>query len=116
MKYWTGALGPMAIAALVSFGLGQPAAALERGPVCREPTVVDEMTREIRAREYYSQVDPALVTEQPTVDPGVVRCQVCVQATPYDITRFGEQPVRRCVAHDFEVRIVQAGFVVRDLR
>lgn len=89
--------------------------AWERGPVCREPTVVGEMTREIQAQDYYSQIDPALVTEQPTATPNVVNCQVCVQATPYDTTHFGNTPIRHCVAHSFEVRIVQAGFVVRSL-
>jgi hypothetical protein len=104
------------IAAVALIVSAQPALAWERGPVCREPTVVDEMAREIRTRQYYSQVDPALVTEQPTADPEIVRCQVCVQAAPYNMTRFGEQPVRQCIAHDFEVRIVQSGFVVHDLR
>jgi hypothetical protein len=105
-----------AIAVIVLIGSAQPALAWERGPVCREPTVVDEMAREIRTQQYYSRVDPALVTEQPTADPGIVRCQVCVQAAPYNLTRFGEKPIRQCIAHDFEVRIVQSGFVVRDLR
>jgi hypothetical protein len=86
----------LGLMALASIGGTQRAPAWERGPVCREPSVVDEITREIRAQAYYSQVDPALITEQPTVAPNVVRCQVCV--------------------HDFEIRIVQAGFVVRDLR
>ena len=88
----------------------------ERGPVCREPSVVDEMTREVRARDYYTSVDPRLVTEQPTADPQVVHCNVCVQLAPYDTLRFGDHPIQRCVAHGFEVRIVPAGFVVRDLR
>jgi hypothetical protein len=104
------------MALLGSMGAMHPASAWERGPVCREPTVVDEMTREIRTRSYYSRIDPALVTEQATVVPDLVRCQVCVQAAPYDMTRFGEEPNRHCVAHDFEIRIVQSGFVVRDLR
>jgi hypothetical protein len=104
------------IAAIVLIVSAQPATAWDRGPVCREPTVVDEIAREIRTQQYYSQVDPALITEQPTADPEVVRCQVCVQAAPYDMDRFGEQPIRRCVAHAFEVRIVQSGFVVRDPR
>jgi len=104
-----------ALAVLLS-GAAAPAMAWEPGPVCREASVVDEMTREIHARDYYSRVDPALVTEQLTIDPNVVRCDVCVQAAPYDMTRFGEQPIRHCVAHGFEVRILRLGFVVRDLR
>lgn len=93
-----------------------PARASERGPVCREPSVVDEITREVRTRDYYSLIDPRLVTEQPTADPRVVRCGVCVQSTPYDTTRFRDHPIEQCVARGFEVRILPAGFVVRDLR
>ena len=101
---------------LAPIGIAQPAKAWERGPVCRESSVVDEMTRQIRLEEYYTRVDPALVTEEATATANVVRCQVCVQAAPYETTRFGDRPIRQCVARDFEVRIVPAGFVVRDLR
>jgi hypothetical protein len=78
--------------------------------------VVDEMARAIRAQNYYTQVDPDLVTEQATSVANVVRCQVCVQAAPYEATLFGDRPVRHCLAHEFEVRILPAGFVVRDLQ
>ncbi|MDR3529058.1 MAG: hypothetical protein P4L90_00675 [Rhodopila sp.] len=111
-----GRLAAVTTAILVSAGSGVPALAWERGPVCREPSVVDEMTRQIRDRDYYSIVDPQLVTEQPTADPRMVRCQVCVQLAPYDMTRFGDYPIKRCVAHGFEVQILSSGFVVRDLR
>ena len=79
-----------AIAAIALIVTAQPVLALDRGPVCREPTVVDEMTREIRTQQYYSQVDPALVTEQPTATSNVVRCQVCVQ-----VGAVQHDPVRR---------------------
>ena len=74
------------------------------------------MTREIRAQNYYTWIDPALVTEQATSVATVVRCQVCVLSGPYEMTRFGDRPVRQCLAHEFEVRIVPAGFVVRNLQ
>ena len=93
-----------------------PAAAGLPDPVCRQPSVIDEMTREVRDNDYYSEVDPRLVTETPTPDPAVVACQVCVLAAPFNTTRFGEQPVRQCVEHGFEVRILRGGFVVRDLK
>jgi hypothetical protein len=93
-----------------------PAMAQTRRPVCREDSVVDQMTREVRAQNYYTSVNPRLVTEQPTADPNVVRCQVCVQSEPYDTLRFGERPIERCLAHEFEVQIKPGGFVVRDLR
>jgi hypothetical protein len=103
------------IAVLLAPCAAEPARAGDRGPVCREPAVVDEMTREIRATTYYAEVDPRLVTEQPTIDSRVVRCQVCVRMAPYDTMRFGDRPIRQCLAHGFEVLILPTGFVVRDL-
>jgi hypothetical protein len=94
----------------------EPAIAGERGPVCREPSVVDEMTREIRDHDYYSRVNPRLVTETPTADANLVRCQVCVQSAPYDTIRFGDQPIRQCLEHGFDVQILQNGFIVHDLK
>ena len=111
MERWLGI-----VAMLAAFVTVQPASARERGPVCREPSVVDEMARQIRLTNYYSFVNPTLVTEQATRMDNVVRCQVCVQSAPYDMTRFGDRPIRQCLAHGFEVRIVPAGFVVRDLQ
>ena len=108
MKRWIVMLAVLAAA--------RPACAWERGPVCREPSVVDEMTRAVRAQNYYTRIDPGLVTEQATSVANVVRCQVCVLAAPYEATRFGDRPVRHCLAHEFEVRILPAGFVVRDLQ
>jgi hypothetical protein len=106
MKPW------IAVAAM-TFVSG-PALALEPGPVCREPSVVDEMAREIRAKNYYTYVDPRLVTEQQTPAGNVVRCQVCVLATPYNQTTANDQPVRQCEPHGFDVRILPSGFLVTD--
>jgi hypothetical protein len=94
----------------------QPAMAAEHGPVCREPSVVDEISREVRARDYYGSVDPRLVIEQPTADPLVVRCDVCVLSAPYDTRRFGNEPVAHCLYHDFDVQILSGGFVVHARR
>ena len=110
MKQWIAVL-----VLLTPIGVVQPGYAWERGPVCREPSVVDEMKREIRLQNYYTQVNPNLVIEQSTAEANVVRCQVCVQAAPYEMTRFGDRPIRQCMAHAFEVRILPAGFLVRDL-
>jgi hypothetical protein len=111
MKPWSAAF-----AVLASFGSVAPSNAGDRGPVCRLPTVVAEITREVHAQNYYSKVNPELVTETPTLIPNLVHCGVCVQLAPYDMTRFGEQPVKRCVEHGFDVQILQSGFVVHDLR
>ncbi|HEY0181876.1 MAG TPA: hypothetical protein VGC09_03625 [Rhodopila sp.] len=113
--YWlVPAVVPAALAAVLC--AAPPAFAGERGAVCREPSVVDEMTREIRDHYYYSEVDPRLVTETPTSDAVLVHCQVCVQSAPYDTIRSGEHPIARCLAHEFEVRILHSGFRVRDLQ
>jgi hypothetical protein len=111
MRQWL-----VTMAGLLAVFAAGPALAREPGPVCREPAVVDEMTREIVGRNYYADVDPRLVTEQPTADPSLVQCQICVQMTPYDTLRFGDRPIRQCQSHGFEVRILPLGFVVRDLR
>jgi hypothetical protein len=92
-----------------------PALAAERGPVCREASVVDEITREVRAKNYYGDIDPGLVAEQPTADPRFVRCQVCVLSAPYDTPRFGDRPIAQCFSRRFEVQILPDGFVVRAL-
>jgi hypothetical protein len=104
MRRWT--------ATLMLLLAATPALAYERGPVCREPTVVDEMTREIRADNYYADVDPRLITEQPTLDPRVIRCGVCVLYAPYNTVRFGDYPIARCVARGFDVLTLSNGFVV----
>lgn len=116
MRRWLAVVIMVPLFGWVSSGAKTPAVAGERGPVCREPSVVDEMTREVRDHNYYSSVDPKLVTETPTFDPNVVRCQVCVQFAPYNTTRFGDQPIRRCLEHGFEIRILRSGFVVRELQ
>lgn len=108
-------LAAAALAALILNSSAAPLLARERGPVCREQSVVEEMTRVIRAADYYSEVDPRLVTEQPTGDAHVVRCAVCVQFTPYDTMRFGDRPIEQCRAHGFDVEIFPSGFVVHDL-
>ena len=94
---------------------GAPAFGGQRGPVCREPSVVDEITREVRASNYYANVDPRLVTEQPTADPLILHCDVCVLLAPYNTVRFGDRPISSCVARGFEVLTLTNGFVVRAL-
>ena len=111
MRCWV-----MPMTAVLPLCAAGPAIGGERGPVCREPSVVDEMTREIRDHDYYSRVNPRLVTETPTAQANLVRCQVCVQSAPYDTIRFDDRPIRQCLAHGFDVQILQNGFIVRDLK
>jgi hypothetical protein len=93
----------------------KPALTGERGPVCRETSVVDEITREVRAVDYYGEVDPRAVGQQPTTDPRFVRCHVCVQSVQFDTMRFGDRPIAQCISRGFEVQILPDGFVVRAL-
>jgi hypothetical protein len=104
----------MAVFAILTNAI-TPALSGNIGPVCREPSVVDEMAREIKSAYYYTHVDPRLVTEQPTADPRIVHCQVCVQATPYDMLRFRDRPIQQCTRRDFDVQILSNGFVVQHL-
>ena len=104
-----------AIATLALAVIAGPAAATPRGPVCREPSVVDEMTLQIRARDYYAKVNPAWVSEQPGTAPNVVLCRVRALSALYDTPLFGNRPARRYLLRDFEVRILHHGFVVRAL-
>ena len=92
-----------------------PALAVERGPVCREASVVDEITREVQAVDYYGEVDPRAVAEQPTTDLRFVRCHVCVLSTRFDTMRFGDRPIAQCLSRSFEVQILPDGFVVHAL-
>jgi hypothetical protein len=116
MGRWTAPIVISVSFCLAPLWAAAPAIARDRGPVCRQPSVVDEMTREVRDRNYYSEIEPGLVTETPTTDPALVRCQVCVQSAPYNMDRFGDRPIGQCLLHEFEVHILSGGFVVRDLR
>jgi hypothetical protein len=88
---------------VISFVTVGQALAGDRDPGCLQPSVVVEMTREIRDHDYYGKIDPARVTETPTDSTNMVWCLVCVQSAPYDTIRFGEQPIRECREHGFRV-------------
>ncbi len=105
-------LAEVMFAAVVFAGPTGALLAREPGPVCREASVVEVITRLVRERDYYSDVRSQLVTEQPTNDPHVVRCQVCVQLAPYDTVRFGDRSIQQCQPQAFDVEIFPAGFVV----
>jgi hypothetical protein len=92
------------------------ASAGERGPVCRVPSVVDVMTREIRKRDYYARIEPRLIEEIPESARNTVWCGVTVWTLSYD-ARIGDGlPLGRCEQHAFRVQAVSNGFVVRYLR
>lgn len=110
MRRW---MTPILVLSVVA--AARPAIAGDPGPICREASVVDEITREVHNRNYYSTVNPELITETPTADPQFVHCQVCVQLAPYNTLRFGDHPVARCVEQGFEIHIMPGGFIVNGL-
>ena len=106
----------MAIALLLVSPACSSAAAYAHGPVCHERSVLQEISREIRLKNYYSTpIGPELVAEYPTADPNIVTCQACVLSAPYDF-RIGDSPLGRCLLRTFDVRIVTNGFIVNDRR
>src|SRR5438128_2624316 len=108
------------LAALLSvFLLGMPAGraiAGPPGPICRLPTVVEVMTRELRTRAAYVWLDPAVIEEAPTPNARVVRCGVCSITAFYDTALYGAQPVGRCEPHTFTVESLRNGYIVRSIQ
>lgn len=103
-------------ALILAIAFSAEARAAPPTPVCRVPTVVDVMTRELTTRAYYARLDPALIEEAPTSDPRMMRCGVCVRIVLFDTRQYGDQPVSRCELHTFSVQAVRNGFVVRYLQ
>lgn len=85
-------------------------------PVCRLESVVDVMAQQVRARWHYAWISPALIQEAPSPIDAVVRCRTCVDIGQYDTGRYGDQLVGRCEPHEFSVRAVRNGYVVRYLQ
>lgn len=115
MLRWAAAIAILALPVIAGPVIIGPATAMPRGSVCREPSVVDEMALQIRARDHYAKVKPAWVSERPGAAPNVVVCQVCALSALYDMPLFGGRPLRQCLLRNFEVRILHHGFVVRAL-
>ena len=86
------------------------------GPVCHLPAVLDVMTESLRLNRHYARIDPRSISETPTVDPRVVRCDVCVNFLLYDTVHLGEVPAARCEGQVFAVRILRNGYVVDPAR
>jgi hypothetical protein len=102
-------------AVIAMLGTGRPALSTERAPVCRIASVVEEMQRQIRIRDYYGWLDRELVQERPTMVANLVQCDVCVLDARYDMPSFGPRPFRRCIPAAFEVRMLEKGYLVRNL-
>ncbi len=108
------ALGAGSFFALLLFaGLAPHARAGGPGPICRVPSVIDVMTRELRRRDPYVRIEPGLIAEYPSVAPNIVLCGVLAQTLRYDASRSDRIPVRYSALHQFTVRAVLDGYVVR---
>ncbi len=107
------ALGAVSLLLLLLFaGFAPHARAGKPGPICREPSVIDVMTRELRRRDPYVRVERRLIAEYPSVTPDVVLCGVLAQTLRYDASRSDGVPLRYSALHEFRVRAVLDGYVV----
>jgi hypothetical protein len=108
------ALGAATLFVLGLFaGFAPHARAGDLGSICRAPSVIDVMTRELRRRDPYMRIEPRLVAEYPSVVPNIVLCAVLGQTLRYDAARNDGVPVRYSALHEFTVRAVLDGYVVR---
>ncbi len=85
-------------------------------PICRAPSVLDVMARELHKRDHYAQIEPRLIAEVPDATQNTVLCGVAVSTIIYDARIAFGTPFGRCEQHAFRVRALQNGFVVRYLR
>lgn len=87
----------------------------QQRPICIVPSVLDAMSRAIRQRDYYAQIEPRLMVEQPAPPPNTVQCGVSVSTLDYNTYRADGLPLWRCEEYIFSVRALSDGFVVRFL-
>jgi hypothetical protein len=87
----------------------------QQRPICIVPSVLDAMSRAIKQRDYYAQIDPRLMVEQPASVTNTVWCGVSVSTLDYNTYRAGGMPLWRCEQYMFSVRALSDGFVVRFL-
>jgi hypothetical protein len=85
-------------------------------PICRAPSVLELMEREVRRRDHYARIEPRLVDEVPDVKRNVVLCGVPVWTLSYDARRAVGVAFGRCESHEFRVQALLNGFVVVYLR
>jgi hypothetical protein len=101
------------ILALAPFSCAR-AGALE--PICRVPSVVDVMAREVHKRDYYGRIEPDLIDQFPYAAPNTVLCGVPVWTLSYDAHLADGIPLGRFEQYGFTVQALSNGFLVRYLR
>jgi hypothetical protein len=105
----------LAVAIIVATSCA-PAWAGEAPMICRAPSVLDLMARDLRQHDYYARIDPRLTEEFSGPVADSVQCSVAVVTLRYDPPLAGNVPLGHCESHVFQVRAVANGFVVRYLR
>lgn len=93
-----------------------PALAGDAPMMCRAPSVLDLMARDLRLRDSYARIAPRLTEEFPSPMANTVQCGVSVVTLRYDPPLAGNIPLGHCESHFFQVRAVANGFIVRYLR
>jgi hypothetical protein len=88
----------------------------EPTPICRVPSVLEVMAREVHRRDYYARIDRRLVDEFPDTPPNTVWCGVTVSTLSYGVYFADGRPLWRCEQYAFSVRALEIGFVVRYIR
>ena len=83
--------------------------------ICRVPSVLDVMAREVHKRDYYGRIEPRLIDQFPYAAPNTVLCGVTVWTLSYDAHRADGIPIGRCEQYGFSVQALSNGFVVRYL-
>lgn len=85
-------------------------------PVCRVPSVIDVMAREVRQRDHYARIEPRLIAEYPGSLPNIVVCGVWARTLRFDTRRYGDLPLAYNEWYQFQVQALLDGYVVKLLR
>lgn len=102
-------LGTLILGLTMAFGqtaLGRDADDL----LCRREEVAQVVTREVRARDYYAEIDFSTVVELPTIELNVVYCTVGVISCPGHCV-FWPRPAAR-QTQEYFVRVAKQRFTV----
>lgn len=110
-------LGRVAVSALVlSAGFAMPVRAGDSGPICRVPSVVDVMRRELHRRDHYAHIERQWIKEYPGLSLNVVLCGVSALTLRYDAASSDDVPLRYVTSHEFRVLALPDGYVVKFVR
>jgi len=98
-------------ALLLSLAATPCATAGELQPICRVPSVLDVMAREVRQHDYYASLEPYWLAEAPdTVN--TVWCWITVWTHYYDARVPDMFPLWHWEQYVFRVKALSKGFLV----